>query len=1182
MLLKRLEVYGFKSFADKLDIEFDRGISAIVGPNGSGKSNVTDAIRWVLGEQNLRNLRGAKVEDIIFAGSSTRKPLNMAEVSVVLDNSDRRLGLDFEEIMITRRIFRSGESEFYINKVKCRLKDIYNLLADTGLGKNSFSVISQNKVDEVLNTKPEDRRYLFEECAGITKYRDRKKEAIRKLEQTKANIVRLHDIISEIETQLEPLKTQADKTREYNIVHKEYQDCTLTQILYQYEDMDRKSHELQAHLDSYNAELFKLESTVNVSEADKIVKKTELTNTEKELAKLGSHKQKIHDEIERTRNQTILLEERIKASMADSARLSQKKQDTQEELTIVQQNRAEIMKKVTITSQTADRFTKILQEKKDRLLKQEQLIREKEEELRAKQQQDMALKAHQQEVQQDILLLQRDLSDLEAQLEQQAKRHSAIMEQRLDKNSQQELIGEELLNLRQKRIESETNIVQQQSQIADIGDKLSQKQVLLTKMQQDISTANEKAIIYKQMQESYEGFGKAVKQILQSQTDFSKNICGAVAELINMPSKYIMAIEVALGNAMQNIVTKDTTTAKEAIAYLKQHKLGRVTFMPLTTVQFHQGKRLDIPKGSYGFIDYADELVEIAPEYRVITNSLLGRILVVDTLDNALQLAKLHDYRLRIVTLEGELLQPGGSLTGGMMHRETGFLHRAQELTQIQDYLLKARDKMLALKRECDNFEANYTGLQDNLVVLQSQLQTIEIELTKKEMEEQQLEQWFAEQDNLLESMALQQKACELKRLSLMDEMATKKQELKLRQEKMASGEEKYSAIIAEISNLQLELKKFNNEILRAQINATEASQEVISYNQQAKLLQEQIVRIEQNLEDTTKDLARQEDVINSSTNELQELKKSLASILQLQDATLADYSRMYKRQLGLRSELSDMDEARSLIQGQVNQLKDKIHRAELSLTKVDTEIQQTQKEVWDKFQVTMQEAFVHRLEMEPRDLKRRLEELTAQLATIGTINPNAIVEYEALAERHSFMHNQITDLDKAKLDLSLIIEQIDATMSKQFTVAFAEIKLHFDRIFKRLFGGGYAKIYLTDTDNVLQSGIEIEVEPPDKKLQSLSVLSGGERTLTVIALLFAFFSYNPAPFSVLDEIDAPLDEANIHRFANFLKDYAQDTQFILVTHRKGTMEAADVMYGITIEDAGVSKLLSVKLEEYA
>ena len=849
---------------------------------------------------------------------------------------------------------------------------------------------------------------------------------------------------------------------------------------------------------------------------------------------------------------------------------------------LAQADSEELAHKAAIANTTADKLEQAMQAEQAKAQEIEQAIARAEADLKAKQEAENKNRIRLEEERGKLLLMQRDLSDIDGGIEsqKQARRH-AVSEQ-IEKHSQRETLAASIAATDKKMQASQDGINAQKSKLEQLTQDCADKNTLIDKTRGNIRTAEDKLKFYRNMQESYEGFGKAVKRVLKSEEKWHRGICGAVAELIHVEETFITAIETALGNAMQNVVTKDTETAKAAISYLKQNKFGRVTFLPLTTMQPHRGRRTEMEPGKYGFIAYADELVDIGEEYRVITQSLLGRILVVDGIDNALKLAKLNDYRLRIVTLEGELLQPGGAVAGGASRgSETGFLHRAGEIDELREYLQNQRQSLRETQSQYEQQEEKRQALAQTLNELQQNWQEFSLLAAQKQVESKQLDEWFANQQNIIASIDSRISAMIVKRTAVEADIEAQNEQIAKLQQSMGESENSHDDIADTIEALRSDLKAQQQKLMRRQINCTEARQEVIRHNDKLKLVQGQCERTQAFLSDSEQEMNSLQKVIDDSLTELKHLEESVANLEQLQKSGKTDYDTLYKRQLGLRSELSDMDEARAKIATQVSAIKDKIHKCEVASAKLETELKQCVQQLQDDYEMSPEAALQHRLDLPEEELKAKLKQLEKEIKAIGPVNPNAVQEYESLNERYGFLTRQVDDLNKAKDDLLKIIEQIDKTMASQFSKSFAQIRIHFNDIFKQLFGGGRADLILTNSDDVLNTGIEIEAQPPDKKPQNLAVLSGGERTLTVIALLFAFFTYNPAPFSVLDEIDAPLDEANVKRFAKFLHDYAKRTQFILVTHRRGTMEAADVMYGVTIEDAGVSKLISVKLEDY-
>ncbi len=998
MQLKKLEAYGFKSFADKIEVEFDKGITAIVGPNGSGKSNISDAIKWVLGEQNVRNLRGVKAEDIIFTGSETRRQMGVAEVSLYFDN-DGSLPVDFNEVVVTRRLFRTGESEFYINKSRCRLKDIANLFADSGIGHDSMGIISQNKMDEILNARPEEKRLFFEEAAGITKYRNRKKEAMRKLDDTEGNLQRVYDILGEIENQLEPLRISAEKAARHQELQGELKSFQLAGLYHRFLELKGRRQGFDSAIQEKKDQELAAHTAVQLIEGRTARLDGEILALEKQLEALAAKRNEIHGRIEAADSEIKVLEERRRQGKANRQR-------------------------------------------------HQQLLKE--------------LAATAEEARQNVELLEK--------AEAQATAKKLAAEQTVAAN-------------RQRAKELRMQLMAMKGQ----RDELVRRQQAA---ERNIHTTGSRVQVLERLQNSYEGFGRAVKAVLKSQQPWRRGVCGAVAELLQVPGQYVTAIEVALGGSQQNIVTEDTDTAKAAIEMLKRDRLGRATFLPLSSITVRQNRE-NIPTGAKGVLGWANELAGTEPKYGKVADFLLGRTLVMDTLDNALALNRQLGQRLRIVTLEGELLSPGGALAGGsQQNRESSFLNRREEIRQLQDSLAGFEQERQALTGELQQMAAEYDALDREADELASA--TNKLEMEKAVLEQQAIR---SREQILLRQRELQR--CEKSSRQQSDELAALEKELS----------DSMAAIGDLMEASQLENRRFA--------------------------------------------------------------------------AADEEHKAVYQQRMNRLSDKKNNDKEVRVAHGRLADIQNRLHQIELDASKVDYDIEQCQQEMLSKYGLVPERAAEEAPDLEPGELKKKLRSLEHELNALGAVNPNAPQEYADLQQRHGFLSGNAEDLEKAKADLMQLIGEMEATMTKQFREAFLKINDFFGEIFVQLFGGGQAKIQLTDKENVLESGVNIMVTVPGKKTQNLSVLSGGERALTVVALLFSFLKYRPAPFSVLDEIDAPLDEANIGRFGTFLKEYAEHTQFIIVTHRKGTMESADTMYGVTIEDAGVSKVLSVKLQDY-
>ncbi len=996
--LKKLEAYGFKSFADRIEVDFDKGITAIVGPNGSGKSNISDAIKWVLGEQNVRNIRGTKAEDVIFAGSETRRPMNVAEVSLYFDN-DGTLPVDFHEVVVTRRLFRTGESEFYINRSRCRLKDIANLFADSGVGHDSMGIISQNKMDEILNARPEEKRLFFEEAAGISKYRSRKKEAMRKLDDTEGNLQRVHDIMGEIENQLEPLRLSAERATKYQELQEAMSRLQLTGMYHQYQELIEKRQAFDRQIQEKKDQEIAANTAVQLIENRRSQLDADVTRLEKSLEELAAKRNEIHGRLEAADSRIQVLEERRRQGKANRQRHQQQ------------------IKEMSAAMTEATESIKGLQEA------------------------ESSAKVRQKAAEEEVI----------------AKRQEA------------------------KRLRESLAAIRSQ------GQKVNQE---AQGLEREIQASDSRRQVLERLQSSYEGFGRAVKAVLKSQQPWRQGVCGAVAELLQVPGKYVTALETALGGSLQNIVTRDTDTAKAAIELLKRERLGRATFLPLSSIVV-RGNRENVPAHAKGVLGWANELAGTERQYQKVADFLLGRTLVVDTLDNALALNKAMGQRLRIVTLEGELLSPGGALAGGsQQHKESSFLNRREEISTLAEKLEK---------------------LQEQLAKLQEKKKSLEMEYGRLDQEA----------ENLSETT----------------------------------------------SRLEMDKAVLEQQALRAR--------------EQILLRQREIKRYEENAASQQAQLEKMERELSESLAEISRLMEECGKHQQAYQQADEEHKALYKQRMDRLAEKKGNDKEVREANSRLQNIQNQLHQVQLSASKVDFELEQCQQELLSQYGLVPERAAEEALDIEPTELKRQTKSLEGEIRSLGVINPNAPQEFADLQKRHAFLSGNAQDLEKAREDLLQLIQEMEVAMTRQFREAFVKINGYFGEIFVKLFGGGQAKIQLTDKENVLEAGVNIMVTIPGKKTQNLAVLSGGERALTVVALLFSFLKYRPAPFSVLDEIDAPLDEANIGRFGKFLKEYAERTQFIMVTHRKGTMEVADTMYGVTIEDAGVSKIISVRLQDY-
>ena len=1177
--MKRLEAYGFKSFADKIEIEFHPGVTAIVGPNGSGKSNVTDAVRWVLGEQNVRALRGSKAEDIIFTGSATRRALGVAEASLFFEN-EGDMPVDYREVVVTRRLFRSGESEFFINKSRCRLKDINNLFADTGLGRDGMSVIGQNRIDEILNSKPEERRLYFEETAGITKYRNRKRESMRKLEDMQGNLVRVSDIMQEIEVQLGPLAESAAKTRRHDAMQAVYKRCALTELFQREGQLKKEREESAGKIEAVRDEALAAETQVHLTQ----VKKEELDRAvllmEERLQEQAEKNNALRTQIEQANSEIAILEERAHQHDALKERLEKQRGEFE---AAAEAAGAEKLRLFAAEKEILEKHEAIGAEiRKDRAS-----LKTLGEKLREAKEKHRTLTEKKEAVQRDMLARENELLLIKHELESYSTSGAERADELAKATAAVDALAAEAKEVEEARrlLEEEQCALQQEgAQQAQEQERLSAKARTLTseenRAKEELRADENKLKFLRNMQASYEGFARAPKAVLQAKEPWQKGVAGAVAELISVPREYIRAVEVALGGSLQNIVTEDTDTAKAAIAFLKRARLGRVTFLPLSTLVVRRSQD-EAAKREEGAIGFANELVGAAEKFRKVADFLLARTLVVDTLDHGLAIEKKLGWRLRIVTLDGEMLNPGGSLSGGgRQGQETSFLNRSGEIEQLEKSTADGAKKLAALSEERTRAENAAKEIAERLATVARRQQEKAVLAAELRVKDERIAAARAEKVTAQETLQKLAAEAELTfaraqaKKNDAAQQASAARRLYERTEREAKDSEE------ELDDLEQDADDLSKFINEKELKRAVFGQEKIRAREQALLKEREEARAREQAQETQREEAALAEELGKGGTKREEIAARAAAWQEKHAAGKAAHDKLYQEKLERQAENQENDKAARAAGQRLSQLQSKLHQMELAAAEVHVKLEQVQAELLEQHGHTWETAAAEALDLTAAELKKKMQEISSALAELGPVNPNAIREHEELLERHEFMGKQAADLEAARENLMAMIHEMDVTMTRQFKEAFEEIRGYFADIFVRLFGGGKAELFLTDEKDVLHAGVEIEVQLPAKKRQNLSVLSGGERALTVIALLFSFLRYRPAPFSVLDEIDAPLDEANVSRFGKFLGEFAENTQFIVVTHRKGTMEAADFMYGITIEDAGVSRVLSVRLDE--
>lgn len=1182
MFLKRLEVVGFKSFADRIGIDFVPGVTAVVGPNGSGKSNVTDAIRWVLGEQSAKSLRGAKMEDVIFAGSASRKPLNFAEVTLILNNEDEEVNLPYSEISVTRRVYRSGESEFLLNNQPCRLKDITDLFMDLGLGKEAFSIISQGRVDEILNSKPDDRRIIFEEAAGILKYKLRKKKAEQKLLETDDNLNRVQDILHELDSRLEPLKIQSSTAKDYLRMTEELRELDISLIVHDLEKylkelsiVQREHEQLEEEEQQKASEIAELQTKVDdlrtkIHHLDSAIDglQEQLVEASAEVERWEGRKALMHEKRSNAEKQLQQLELLLKEAKEEEKGLAdneeQNKQMVALKKTEIQQLKAEIKQLDMSLNSSVAQIEQQIEEQKNRYI---DLLNE---EATAKN---------------ELKHIERQL----VQFEETEERISCRSEEMLKKLSQvsgmKKELEQKLIEVKKKLSDVLEEYEQLQRKLKAATASYEEKQQMLYKAYQHRQQLKSRKEAIEELEADFSGFNHGVKEILLArQRGELKGIEGAVLELLKVEGTYSKAIETALGAATQYIVTETELDAQRAIGWLKTKKAGRATFLPKNVMKSRKLSPSQIEQAANhpAFIRLAHELVQFDEQHRNIVEYLLGNVLVAENLEGASQIARLCGYKYRVVTLEGDIVNAGGSLTGGSVKQQNSLFtrkaeleqlnkdlaHMEQSITRAEKTLAKVKETLENLRQQAELFKHQSEQYRKEEMSLHSKYVELELEeknlkntvhlasaekntaATRKEAlmkQKNQIEQRLKELHHELEQvnerveqLSSAKAQSETEKDLLREQSAKKRSELAVLQEQLNQLQVQTAEIALKRSKLLQQIESISREI------------EWIQHERENQLSEEEI-------QQAIAEWSKKREQYSFAIQENRKMRGAYQQELSLLDEQLKELQRIHK---GFLEQLRSIDVKKSRIEFEMNRLNNVLEE------QYDIDFEEAKKEA-------IELTDVEQIRKKARLLKQSIEEL-------GPVNLTAIEEYERVLERHTFLTEQRDDLLEAQKTLNETIKEMDEEMAVRFKDSFFKIQQQFREVFRELFGGGHADLILIEPDNLLESGIEIVAQPPGKKLQNLSLLSGGERALTAIALLFAILNSRPVPFVILDEVEAALDEANVERYSRYLKKLSRDTQFIVITHRKGTMEGADVLYGITMQESGVSKLVSVKLEDEA
>ena len=1181
MYLKNIEVQGFKSFAQKINFEFHNGITGIVGPNGSGKSNVGDAVRWVLGEQSAKQLRGGNMQDVIFSGTETRKPLSFASVAITLDNSDHKLPVDFQEVTVTRRLYRSGESEYLINGSACRLKDIHEMFYDTGIGKEGYSIIGQGQIDKILSGKPEERRELFDEAAGIVKFKRRKNTTIKKLEEEQQNLVRVTDILSELTRQLTPLEKQAETAKIYLGKREALKELDVNLFLAENEHTEGLLKELE-----------------------------EKTKTaERQLQETGGAYEKTKEEYDRLEKELESLEEKMESLREETQGKALQKQQLEGQINVLNEQ-------LSAGEQNREHYESRLLSIAEELSKKEEAKKEQQEEGELLKEKTSEMKKKMKKKEEALSNVQENIRECSAAVEDGKNEIIEILNtrattkgkaQRFD--TMMEQIGIRKAELSQKILKLKSEEEEQSGAMKRAAAKYEAITALIEEMNEECNRLNEEVFSIqeqlknqngqmeagqaayhreasrldslKNMAERYDGYGNSIRRVME-QKERVPGIEGVVADLIQVNKDYEIAIETALGGSIQNIVTDNEQTAKQMIEFLKKNRFGRATFLPLSSVnargEFSQKEALK----EEGVIGLASELVNAAPRYQGVIRYLLGRVLVVDHIDHAIAIGRKYRHTLRMVTIEGESLSPGGSMTGGAFRNNSNLLGRKREIEELEKKVRSLKTELEEMQKSIDESRSKRNVIRDTIADFKEKLRLQYIEQNTAKMSMNQLEEKNEQiQRGYLQvqrdQMDMQRQVREVQEdhsriKKELEESQKDEKELETfietRQQELDEWKNEESEVLKELENIRLEVSSMGQKTQFTMENLSRLSSEISSFTEEKEKIRENLKLVKEEMEKKRKDISNLKNTIANFDEEEKASKGSLKVLIEEKEERNKSHKAFFEKRDALSSQMSLLDKECFRLKSQAEKIEEN-REAQISY-------------MWEEYEITPNNALQYKKEelTDRQEMQKEIGKIKEEIRCLGTVNVNAIEDYKELLERHTFLSNQYEDLQQAEKTLEQIIEELDEGMRKQFSEKFREIQREFDKAFKELFGGGKGTLELSEDEDILEAGIRIISQPPGKKLQNMMQLSGGEKALTAIALLFAIQNLKPSPFCLLDEIEAALDDSNVGRFAGYLQKLTKNTQFIIITHRRGTMNAADRLYGITMQEKGVSTLVSVDLVE--
>ena len=1184
MHLKSIELYGFKSFAHKMVFKFEQGITAIVGPNGSGKSNVSDAVRWVLGEQSAKQLRGSKMQDVIFAGTEARKPLSYCQVDLTIDNHDMKMPIEYSEVTVSRRVYRSGEGEYFINGTACRMRDVHELFMDTGVGQDGYSIIGQGQIDKILSNKPNERRALFDEAAGIVKFKKRKERAEKRLENEKQNLYRVNDIITELEGQKETLMDQAEKARLYLNVKEEMKTNEVTMFIMDVKKIDERLEELKTKMSTASTDIRK---TRNAFQENKIKHATytqkmdllvaEMDDIRGKSSALSLQKEKKESEISLTTQQVQHLKENNQRFGREMDGLNAKKIGLEEDLVRYKGTIQSIFDESTISENTLKSHEAELLSVNEAIAKEEDVVSN---------------------IQANMIESLNEISNIRTEM-QRFKTMSENTSSRADSIFARKSILER--SLEEYRNILKTDIGQKKAMIKEQHRLVADKDVIVAKAKEEAATLmvveasrKENSQLLQRLEskykalsdisEQYEGYNLSIRKVMakKNESTYKGKIVGVVADILKVSKDYERAIEIALGGSYQNIITEDEGSAKSLIRFLKDNKFGRATFLPLTNIDPKVNKNEQLRKEK-GFVGYGDELITVDGKFKKIATYLLGRIIIADHIDNAVALSRKFRNSMRIVTLDGDVVNPGGSLTGGAYkNNNTQFLSRKRDLEELKEKIDLESDKLRDIDTKYQDLLYHKEQFETQMGELKERHQELVMKLNSQNMKIHQVDTDITKGEVELDELILEENDLLSQKGLLSTQLTDLDSVLKENEVNKEHAENTVRNLMAKTVELKGEKDRLMDAITKLRVEHT-------TLVEQRNHAESNVNRMEGEVQDAVQavqNLLREVEANGAQVAEKEALITRYRSEIVTFDEIIQEVGAKINSMTAERQQLSKEQDDLYKAQGDISEKITLLEKEHLRLENQESK-NSLQKDnyinyMWEEYELTFNNAMEYlKDDLGPISIiKKRVERLKGEIRELGVVNVNAIEDYKSVSERYDFLTEQRDDIIEAETKLREAIEELDTNMQHQFREQFALINAEFQKVFKELFGGGKAFLRLSDEENILEAGIHINVQPPGKKLQSMMLLSGGERAFTAIALLFSIQNLKPSPFCVLDEIEAALDDANVDRFAKYLRKLTCNTQFIIITHRRGTMEASDALYGITMQEKGISTQVSVKLIE--